>query len=60
MKIDKLSDEELSKVGYNLYERREQILNELNQINQTLVLIRSEQQRRLQKKTQTKLKEEKK
>jgi len=58
MKIDELSDKELHKIGYNLYERREQILAELNQINQNILLIRAEQQKRLQK-TQTKLKEEK-
>jgi len=50
MDIKNLSDKEIEGIGYNLYERREQLNAELQQIMQNLLLIRDEKNRRLAEK----------
>ena len=56
MDIKNLSDKEIEHIGYNLYERREQLSAELQQINQNLLLIRNEKNRRLVEKQKKQVK----
>ena len=38
-----LTKEELDKIGYQLYEQREQLTAQIQQVNQQIVLVRNQQ-----------------
>ncbi len=48
--ISKMTEEELNSLGYKLHETKEQLIAQVNQVNQSLLMIRSEKQKRIEKK----------
>ncbi len=57
--IKQFSDDELKQTGYNLFEIREQIMTQLQQINNSLQALRNERLQRDEKKKIVLKKEEK-
>ena len=47
--ISKMTDEELNSLGYKLHETKEQLIVQVNQVTQSLLMIRAEKQKRIEK-----------
>jgi len=47
--ISKLTETELDVLGYKMYESREQLMSQLQQVNNNLLIVRAEKQKREEK-----------